>query len=197
MDLDRERRAHVFHFPENARWDAERQAAEFGVEIGEYQGGGPGAAGPTDGASGVAPLAIALEVAEETGSPVMAHLDHLPPSRLEVLARLRRGDIPTHCFRPFPYAPVRPDGRMREEVLEARRRGVIFDIGHGSGSFGFRTAEATLTTGFPPDVISSDVHAQRQGAGVRSAGDDVEIPPPQNGADRCDPSEHSCPQQQR
>jgi dihydroorotase len=111
------------------------------------------------GASGVAPLDTALEVAEETGLPVMAHLDNPPPSRLEVLARLRRGDVLTHCFRPFPNAPVRPDGRIREEVLEARRRGVIFDIGHGSGSFGFRTAEAMLTAGFTPDVISSDVHA--------------------------------------
>jgi dihydroorotase len=111
------------------------------------------------GASGVAPLDIALEVAEETGLPVMAHLDNPPPSRLEVLARLRRGDILTHCFRPFPNAPVQQDGRIRQEVLEARRRGVIFDIGHGSGSFGFRTAEAMLTAGFPPDVISSDVHA--------------------------------------
>jgi dihydroorotase len=111
------------------------------------------------GASGVAPLDIALEVAEETGLPVMAHLDNPPPSRLEVLARLRHGDILTHCFRPFPNAPVQEDGQAREEVIEARRRGVIFDIGHGSGSFGFRTAEAMLTAGFLPDVISSDVHA--------------------------------------
>jgi dihydroorotase len=111
------------------------------------------------GASGVAPLDIALEVAEETALPVMAHLDNPPPSRLEVLTRLRRGDILTHCFRPFPNAPVQQDGRIREEVLEARRRGVIFDIGHGSGSFGFRTAEAMLIAGFLPDVISSDVHA--------------------------------------
>jgi dihydroorotase len=111
------------------------------------------------GVSGVAPLDIALEVAEETGLPVMAHLDNPPPSRLEVLTRLRRGDILTHCFRPFPNAPVQPDGQIREEVLEARRRGVIFDIGHGSGSFGFRTTEAMLAAGFPPDVISSDVHA--------------------------------------
>src|SRR5262245_39739699 len=111
------------------------------------------------GASGVAPLAIALEVAEETGLPVMAHLDNPPPSRLEVLERLRRGDILTHCFRPFPNAPVRDDGQIHEEVLEARRRGIIFDIGHGSGSFGFRTAEAMLAAGFQPDVISSDVHA--------------------------------------
>jgi dihydroorotase len=110
------------------------------------------------GASGAAPLDMALEVAEETGLPVMAHLDHPPPSRLEVLSRLRRGDILTHCFRPFPNAPVEGDGRIREEVLEARRRGVIFDIGHGGGSFGFRTAEAMLAAGFLPDAISSDVH---------------------------------------
>jgi dihydroorotase len=111
------------------------------------------------GNSGVAPLDMAIEVAEEVGLPVMAHLDHPPPSRLEVLSRLRRGDIITHCFRPFPNAPVAADGRIREEVMEARRRGVVFDIGHGGGSFGFRTAEMMLEAGFLPDVISSDVHA--------------------------------------
>jgi dihydroorotase len=111
------------------------------------------------GNSGVAPLDMALEVAEEVGLPVMAHLDHPPPSRLAVLSRLRRGDILTHCFRPFPNAPVAPDGRVREEVAAARERGIVFDIGHGGGSFGFRTAEAMLAAGFLPDVISSDVHA--------------------------------------
>jgi dihydroorotase len=88
----------------------------------------------------------------------MAHLDHPPPSRLAVLSRLRRGDILTHCFRPFPNAPVAPDGAVREEVAAVRERGVVFDIGHGGGSFGFRTAEAMLAAGFMPDVISSDVH---------------------------------------
>ena len=88
------------------------------------------------GASGVAPLDIALEVAEESGLPVMAHLDHPPPSRLEVVSRLRRGDILTHCFRPFPNAPVRGDGRIREEIIAARQRGVVFDIGHGGGVSG-------------------------------------------------------------
>jgi dihydroorotase len=111
------------------------------------------------GDSGYQPLDIALEIAEETGLPVMAHLDHPPPSRLEVVSRMRRGDILTHCFRPFPNAPVRGDGRIREEVIAARERGVVFDIGHGGGSFGFRTAEGMLAGGFPPDVISSDVHA--------------------------------------
>jgi dihydroorotase len=102
---------------------------------------------------------MALEVAEETGLPVMAHLDHPPPSRLEVVSRLRRGDILTHCFRPFPNAPSAPDGSVREEIAAARERGVVFDIGHGGGSFGFRTTEAMLAAGFLPDVISSDVHA--------------------------------------
>jgi dihydroorotase len=110
------------------------------------------------GNSGVAPLDMALDVAEATGLPVMAHLDHPPPSRLEVISRLRPGDILTHCFRPFPNAPVGEDGRIRDEVIEARRRGVVFDIGHGGGSFGFRTAEKMLEAGFLPDVISSDVH---------------------------------------
>lgn len=110
------------------------------------------------GDSGVKPLDIALEVAEETGLPVMAHLDAPPPSRHEVVSRLRKGDVLTHCFRPFPNAPVRPDGRIREEILAARARGVIFDIGHGSGSFGFGTTRGMLAAGFLPDVISSDVH---------------------------------------
>jgi dihydroorotase len=111
------------------------------------------------GNSGVAPLDMAIEVAEEVGLPVMAHLDNPPPSRLEVMSRLRKGDILTHCFRPFPNAPAAPDGSVREEIAAARERGVIFDIGHGGGSFGFRTAEAMLAAGFLPDVISSDVHA--------------------------------------
>ncbi|MBI3711083.1 MAG: amidohydrolase/deacetylase family metallohydrolase [Proteobacteria bacterium] len=110
------------------------------------------------GGSGVAPLNIALDVADELGLPVMAHLDYPPPSPHEVVPRLRKGDVLTHCYRPFPSAPTRGDGRVRDEVLAARQRGVIFDIGHGAGSFGFRSARAALAAGFPPDVISSDVH---------------------------------------
>jgi len=53
----------------------------------------------------------------------------------------------------------RPFGSVREEVAAARERGVVFDIGHGGGSFGFRTAEGMLAAGFSPDVISSDVHS--------------------------------------
>jgi dihydroorotase len=110
------------------------------------------------GSSGIMPLDIALDVAEETGLPLMAHLDASPPARHEVMSRLRKGDVLTHCFRPFPNAPVRADGRVREEILAARARGVIFDIGHGAGSFGFGTTKKMLAAGFLPDAISSDVH---------------------------------------
>jgi dihydroorotase len=110
------------------------------------------------GTSGLAPLDMALEVAEHLGVPVMAHLDHPPPYRSEVMPRLRRGDILTHCYRPFPNAPVTGDGRVQDDVRAARERGVIFDIGHGAGSFGYETAIAMMGQGFLPDVISSDVH---------------------------------------
>lgn len=110
------------------------------------------------GDSGDMPLHIALDVAEELGLPLMAHLDAPPPARHEVVPFLRKGDILTHCFRPFPNAPVAPDGKVRDEILKARERGVIFDIGHGGGSFGFGTTRKMLAAGFLPDVISSDVH---------------------------------------
>jgi dihydroorotase len=101
---------------------------------------------------------MAIEVAEELGLPVMAHIDHPPPSRREVLERLRPGDVLTHCFRPFPNSLLRSDGAVREEALLARERGVTFDIGHGAGSFGFHACRGLLAAGFLPDVISSDVH---------------------------------------
>lgn len=108
--------------------------------------------------TGIAALDIALAAADELGIPLMAHLDRPPPASHEVLSRLRPGDILTHCFRPFPGGPVRGDGSLKDDVLEARKRGIIFDIGHGGGSFGFRAARAALAAGFEPDVISSDAH---------------------------------------
>jgi len=110
------------------------------------------------GASGIAPLVMALEVGEEVGMPVMCHIDHPPPSYDEVLERLRPGDVLTHAFRPFPNAPISRQGRVRESVHAARKRGVLFDIGHGMGSFAFKTGRAMLAAGFLPDTISSDVH---------------------------------------
>jgi dihydroorotase len=110
------------------------------------------------GRSGTVPLDIALQVADETGLPVMAHIDDPPPTYEEVIARLRPGDVLTHAFRPYPNAPVTAQGTVKQAVIDARRRGVLFDIGHGKGSFAFKTARAMLANGFLPDTISSDVH---------------------------------------
>ena len=90
--------------------------------------------------------------------PVMAHIDHPPPSYDEVVDMLRPGDVLTHCFRPFPNCPTTGQGKVKAAVLAARDRGVIFDIGHGKGSFSFKIARQMLANGFPPDTISSDVH---------------------------------------
>ena len=109
--------------------------------------------------SGTVPLDIARQVAEESGIPMMVHIDHPPPTLEDVLARMRAGDILTHCFRPFPNNPSTAEGGVRSAVLDARKRGVIFDIGHGMGSFAFKTARIMLANGFAPDCISSDVHA--------------------------------------
>ncbi len=98
-------------------------------------------------------------MADAAGLPVMAHIDEPPPSYEELIAQLRPGDILTHCYRPYPNAPVHGDGRVKEAVLAARERGVIFDIGHGKGSFAWKSAYAMMAAGFPPDTISSDIHA--------------------------------------
>jgi dihydroorotase len=110
------------------------------------------------GTSGLAPLKIALQVADQVNMPLMVHIDHPPPSYEEVLDLLRPGDVLTHAFRPFPNAPIDGRGQIKPAVHRARDRGVIFDIGHGKGSFAFKTARAMLDQGFEPDVISSDVH---------------------------------------
>ncbi|KAB2739893.1 MULTISPECIES: amidohydrolase/deacetylase family metallohydrolase [Brucella/Ochrobactrum group] len=111
------------------------------------------------GPAGIQPLDVALQVADETGLPLMAHIDEPPPSYEAVVSRLRKGDVLTHCFRPFPNAPIDGKGNIKPEVLAARERGVIFDIGHGMGSFAWKTARAMMGQGFMPDTISSDVHA--------------------------------------
>jgi dihydroorotase len=111
------------------------------------------------GPAGIAPLDVALQVADETGVPLMVHIDEPPPSYEEVVSRLRPDDILTHCYRPFPNAPISGNGKVKAELLAARERGVLFDIGHGMGSFSWKVARAMLAEDFPPDTISSDVHS--------------------------------------
>jgi len=110
------------------------------------------------GTEGWNALKMALEVADQVGMPLMAHIDHPPPSYEDIVSALRPGDILTHAFRPFPNTPCNAQGAVKPVVLEARKRGVLFDIGHGKGSFAFKTARAMLANGFEPDTISSDVH---------------------------------------
>jgi dihydroorotase len=114
--------------------------------------------GPVTGELGLGALELALEAANAVGLPLMTHIGPAPPSYAEVVSMLRPGDILTHCFRPEPNSAVAADGRVLEEVRAARERGVLFDIAHGMGAFGYRTTEAALKDGFPPDLISSDVH---------------------------------------
>ncbi|PSC03542.1 amidohydrolase/deacetylase family metallohydrolase [Alsobacter soli] len=111
------------------------------------------------GNSGLVPLQIARQVADRIDMPMMVHIDIPPPTLEDVLALMRPGDILTHCFRPFPNTPATAEGKVLPAVLEARKRGVLFDIGHGMGSFSFGTARTMLANGFLPDTISSDVHA--------------------------------------
>ncbi len=116
---------------------------------------GPG----TSGDIGLLALERALEAAERTGLPLMTHIGKPPPSYGEIVSRLRPGDVLTHCYRPAPNAPVDEKGLVLPALRDARERGVLFDIGHGMGAFGFQSAEEAIADGFPPDIISSDVHA--------------------------------------
>ncbi len=113
----------------------------------------------TSGKNGISPLYIAKEVAEKTNLPLMVHIDEAPPSYSEVLKQMRPNDILTHCFRPAPNSALDETGILLPAVLEARERGVLFDIGHGMGSFCFKVAKIMLSKNFYPDTISSDIHA--------------------------------------
>jgi dihydroorotase len=110
------------------------------------------------GASGLAPLAMARQVAEAADLPLMVHIDLPPPGLSEVLDLMRKGDILTHAFRPFPNSAATMQGGVEPSVLAARQRGILFDIGHGMGSFSFEVARLMLANAFQPDCISSDVH---------------------------------------
>lgn len=105
-------------------------------------------------------LWMAREAAEMASVPLIAHLGEPPPAYDEILEALRPGDIVTHCFRRGPmHCPIDSNGKIKKVVEQARARGVLFDIGHGSGSFSWRTARLMLQQGFWPDIISTDLHA--------------------------------------
>jgi dihydroorotase len=104
-------------------------------------------------------LALALEAAGALGLPLMAHVIDMRMPLPELLAQLRPNDVVTHCYHGNEGGLLDDGGRVWGEAFAARERGVLFDVGHGSGSFVWRVARAALAQGFPPDTISSDIHA--------------------------------------
>ncbi|MDR3472097.1 MAG: amidohydrolase/deacetylase family metallohydrolase [Devosia sp.] len=114
--------------------------------------------GAATGDLGIGALHLALAAADAVDLPLMAHIGGPPPSYAEVVSLLRPGDILTHCYRPDPNSALDGEGHVLPEVRAARERGVLFDIAHGMGAFGYASAEGALRDGFPPDLISSDVH---------------------------------------
>ncbi len=116
---------------------------------------------------GLEPLRRAIKACEMSGVPakVMAHIGGVADRELmsQILDLLRPGDVLTHCYSGAPnnagqFTNIVQDGKLLPAALAAKRRGVIFDIGHGGGSFDYTVAEAAIAQGCPPDTISSDVH---------------------------------------
>ena len=110
------------------------------------------------GSNDVDALKRALEAAEILDKMVMIHVGNTKTPLEELTSMLRPGDVVTHSFHGVSHGVLDDSGRVLEGILEAQQRGIIFDIGHGAGSFSFATAENALADGFTPGCISSDLH---------------------------------------
>jgi dihydroorotase len=117
--------------------------------------------------NGLEPLKRAIAACEKagTGGKVMCHIGGVETRELmtQILDTLRPGDILTHSYTGVPnpagaFTNIVQDGRLIPAALAAKQRGVIFDVGHGGGSFDYTVAEAAIAQGCPPDTISSDIH---------------------------------------
>ena len=113
---------------------------------------------PTVGENGLEPLRRAISAAERAGLPVMVHVAFAPPSICEVIELLRPGDILTHCYTGVSMRICDENRALYREVRRSFERGVLRDVGHGAGSFSFESTEIALEAGFPPDIISTDLH---------------------------------------
>jgi dihydroorotase len=116
---------------------------------------------------GLEPLRRAIAACEKagTGGKVMCHIGGVETRELmtQILDKLRPGDILTHSYTGAPtpagaFTNIVQDGRLIPAALAAKRRGVMFDVGHGGGSFDYTVAEVAIVQGCPPDTISSDIH---------------------------------------
>ncbi len=115
------------------------------------------------------PVEQAVEAGTIANVPVMVDFGEFRPERPFqdlVLKKLRPGDIYTHTY--LASVPMLDDnGRVMPYLFEARKRGVIFDVGHGGGSFLFRHAVPAMRQGFRPDSISTDLHIGSMNAGMK------------------------------
>lgn len=110
------------------------------------------------GDNGLEPLRLAARAAEALGMPLMVHVGDTPSPLGEILAVMRPGDLLTHCFHGRRHGILNDKGDVLPEVREAVRRGIVFDVGHGVGSFSFEVARRALAAGLTPGTISSDLH---------------------------------------
>lgn len=110
-----------------------------------------------------------VEAGQLANRPVMVDFATFRPERPFqelVLKHLRPGDIYTHAY--LSVVPMLDEnGRLLPYLFEARKRGIIFDVGHGGGSFSFRQAIPAIKQGFPPDSISTDLHTDSMNAGMK------------------------------
>jgi dihydroorotase len=104
-------------------------------------------------------LGLARQAAGQLGLPLMVHIIDMRRPITWLLRHLGEGDIVTHCYHANEGGILQPDGRLYPDVARARARGVLFDVGHGAGSFAYRVARAAFAQDFPPDTVSSDLHA--------------------------------------
>jgi dihydroorotase len=101
----------------------------------------------------------AAALAREAKVPLMIHVGTPGPALGDIFNTLDAGDIVTHCFNGKPGGILSsPNGSILKEARAARERGVLFDIGHGAGSFSFIVGQEAVRQGFKPDIVSTDLH---------------------------------------
>lgn len=103
-------------------------------------------------------LKRAIEAAEAIDGFVMIHVGKTHSPLESLIEMLRPGDVVTHTYHGHSEGILDDVGKVKDSFREHQRRGVVFDIGHGAGSFSFDVAERALADGFRPGNISSDLH---------------------------------------